>query len=83
MHIGGVGRIINSFTLRDVSDNIGIPTFGRLFRTQAEENCRLKFCTLVVGYNQNVLIDSIFIAAQNGLLYYREQFHNPTSAERQ
>jgi len=32
-------------------------------------------------YDQNVLIDSIFITLQNGLLYYRQPFHNSTSDE--
>ena len=35
----------------------------------------------MLGYDQNVLIDSIFITLQNGLLYYRQPFHNPTSVE--
>jgi hypothetical protein len=33
-------------------------------------------------YNQNVLLDSLFIKLQNGLLYYPQPFHNPTSVER-
>jgi hypothetical protein len=33
------------------------------------------------GYDQNVLIDSIFIKLQNGLLCYCQAFHNPTSVE--
>jgi len=36
----------------------------------------------MLGYDQNVLIDSIFIELQNGLLYYHQPFHNPTSVER-
>jgi len=36
----------------------------------------------VLGYDQNVLIDSIFIDLQNGLLHYRQLFHSPTSVER-
>jgi len=35
----------------------------------------------VLGYDQNVLIDSVFIKLQNGLLYYRQPFHCPTSVE--
>jgi len=35
----------------------------------------------VLGYDQNVLIDSIFNKLQNGLLYYCHPFHCPTSIE--
>jgi len=35
----------------------------------------------VLGYDQNVLIDSVLIKLQNGLLYYCQPFHNPTSVE--
>jgi len=35
----------------------------------------------VLGYDQNVLIDSVFIKLQNGLLYYCQPFHCPTSVE--
>jgi len=35
----------------------------------------------VLGYDQNVLIDSVFIKLQNRLLYYRQPFHCPTSVE--
>jgi len=35
----------------------------------------------MLGYHQNVLIDSIIIKLQNGLVYYRQPFHNPTSVE--
>jgi hypothetical protein len=33
------------------------------------------------GYDQNALLDSMFIRFQNGLLYYHQPFHNPTSVE--
>jgi len=36
---------------------------------------------LVPGYDQNVLIESIFIILQNGLLYYQLPFYYPTSVE--
>jgi len=35
----------------------------------------------VPGYDQNVLLDSIFIKHQNGLLYYGQPFQNTTSVE--
>ena len=35
----------------------------------------------MLRYDQNILIDSIFIKLQNGLLYYRQPFHCPTSVE--
>jgi hypothetical protein len=36
----------------------------------------------VLGYNQYELIHSIIITFPNGLLYYIQPFHNPTSVER-
>jgi hypothetical protein len=36
----------------------------------------------VLGYDHNVLLDGIFIKFQNGLSYYRQPFHCPTSVER-
>jgi len=36
----------------------------------------------VLGYDHNVLLESTFIILQNGLLYYRQPFHNPTCIER-
>jgi hypothetical protein len=37
---------------------------------------------MVVGYDQNILIDSVFIKPQNGLLYYRQPCYCPTSVQR-
>jgi hypothetical protein len=48
---------------------------------QIDEDWGHKVSGLLLGYDQNVLIDSIFIKFQNGLLYYRQQFHNPTCVE--
>jgi len=68
-------------SLRDASEDSGIPNFGQLFRAQIEEDCGPKVCGLMLGYDQNALFDSIFIKLQNGLLYYCQPFHNPTSVE--
>ena len=35
----------------------------------------------MLGYNQNIFIDSIFITLQNGQLYYCQLFHSPPSVE--
>ena len=48
---------------------------------QINEDWGHKVCGLVLRYDQNVLMDSIFIKLQNGLLYYHQPFHNPTSIE--
>jgi len=40
-----------------------------------------KVSGLMLGYDQNVLIDSIFIKLQNGLLNHHQPFHNPTPVE--
>ena len=36
----------------------------------------------MLGYDQNVFLDSITVELQNGLLYYRQPFHCPISVER-
>jgi len=76
-----VCRSIKLTSLRDASEDFRIPNFGQLFRAQIEEDWRHKVSGLVLGYNQNVLLDSIFIKLQNVLLYYHQPFHNPTSVE--
>jgi len=80
-HVRGVCRSIKLTSLRDTSEDFGIPNFGQLFRGQIEQDWRHKVSGLVLGYDQTVLIDSIFIILQNGLLYYHRPFHNPTSVE--
>jgi hypothetical protein len=67
---------------RDTSDDFAIPNFGQLFCAQIEEDWGHEVCELVRRYDQNVLIDSIFIKLHNGLLYYRQPCHCPTSVER-
>jgi len=77
-----VCRCIKLTSLGDASVDIGIPNFGQLFRTQLEYGWGHEVSGLVLRYDQNVLIDSVFIKLQNGLLYYRHPFHCPTSVER-
>jgi len=81
-HVRGVCRSIKLTSLRVASEDFGIPNFGQLFRAQIDEDLGQKLSGLMLGYDQNVLIDTIFIKLQNGLLYYRQPFHNPTSVER-
>jgi len=81
-HVRGVCRSIKFTSLRDASEHIGMPNLGQLFRSQLEEDWGPEVCGLVLGYDQNVLIDSICIKFQNVLLYYSQPFHNPTSVER-
>jgi len=82
MHVCGVCRSFKLTSLRDASEDFGIPNFGQLFRPQIEKDWGHKVSGLVLGYNQNVLLDSIFIKLQNGLLYYCQPYHNPTAVER-
>jgi hypothetical protein len=77
-----VCRHIKISSLRDASVDFGIPNFGQPFRTQIEDDWGHEVTGLVLGYDQNVLIDSVFIKLQNGLLYYRQPFHCPTAVER-
>jgi len=77
-----VCRSIKLTSLRDALEDFGIPNFGQLFLTQIEDDWGHEVSGLVLGYDQNVLIHSVFIKLQNGLLYYRQPFHCPTSVER-
>jgi len=81
-HVRGVCRCIELTSLRDASVGFGIPNFGQLFCTQIEDDWGHDVSGLVLRYDQNVLIDSVFIKLQNWLLYYRQLFHCPTSIER-
>jgi len=82
MHVRGVCRSIKLTSLRDPSEDFGIPNFGQLYHVQIEEDWGHKVRGFVLGYDQNVLLNGIFIHLQNGLLYYHQPFHNPTSVER-
>jgi len=50
-----------------------------LFCPQTPENWGQIVSGLVLRRDKNVLLDSIFIKLQNGLLYYCQPLHNPTS----
>ena len=78
----GVCRSIKLPSLRDALEDFGIPNFGQLFHMQIEDDWGHEVNGLVLRYDQNVLLDSIFIKLPNGLLYYRPLFHCPTSVER-
>jgi len=73
-HVRGVCRSIKLTSLRDASEDFGIPNFGQLFCAQIEEDRGYEVSGLVLGYDQNVLIDSKSIQLQNWLLYYRQPF---------
>jgi len=81
-HVRGVCSSIKLTSLRDASVDFGIPNFGQLLCTQIEDDWGHEVSGLVLGYDQNVLIDSVFIKLQNGLLCYCQPFHRPTSVER-
>jgi len=80
-HVRGMCRSIKLTSLRDGSVDFGIPNFEQLFRTQIEDAWGHEVSRLVLEYDQNVLIDSVFIKLQNGLFCYRQPFHCPTSVE--
>jgi hypothetical protein len=81
-HVRDVCRSIKLTSHSDASEDFGIPNFGQLFRAQIEQDWGPEVSGLMLGYDQNVLLDSIFIKLQNGLLYYHPPFHCPTSVER-
>jgi hypothetical protein len=81
-HTCRVCQSIKCTSLRDASVHFGIPNFGQLFHTQIEDGWRHAVSGLVLGYDQNILIYSVFMKVQNELLYYRQPFHCPTFVER-
>ena len=77
------GKLDSLLTLlRDASVDFGIPYFAQPCCTQIEADWGHEVSGLVLGYDQNVLIDTIFITHHNGLLCYRQPFHCRTSVER-
>ena len=74
-------RSIKLTLLTDTSEDFGIPNSGQLFRSQNKNDWAHEVSGLVLGYYQNVVLGSIFIKLRNGLLYYRQPFHCPTSVE--
>ena len=60
-HVRRVRRRINLTSLRDALQDFGIPNFEQLFRAQIDEDWGPNVRGLVLGYDQNVLIDTIFI----------------------
>jgi len=66
---------------RDASEDFGIPNFGQLFRAEIKEDWGHEVSGLVLGFDRNVLIDSLFINLHNRPLYYRQPFYCSTSVE--
>jgi len=79
-----VCRVCSSTTLtllRDASVDFRISNCGQPFCTQSEEDWGHEVNGLLLGYDHNVLIDTIYNKLRNGLLYYCQAFHCPTSAK--
>ena len=80
-HVREVCRTIKLTSLTVATEHFGIHNYGLLFRAQIEEDWGHEVSGLVLWYNQNVLLEGIFIKLQNGLSYYGQPFHCPTSVE--
>jgi hypothetical protein len=72
-----VRRSIKLTSLRVASEDFGIPKFGQQFRAQIDEDWEHEVSGLVLGYDQNVLIDSIFITLQNGAVVLPSTISQP------
>jgi len=81
-HLRGVCRSIKLTSLSDASVDFRIPNFEQLFRKHIKDDWGHEVSGLVLEYDQNLLIDSVFTKLQHGLLYYHQTFHYPTSVER-
>jgi len=80
-HVHRVCSCIILTSLRDVSQDFGIPNSQHLCCRKIHEDWGHKGSGLVLEYDQNILTDSIFVKLQNGLLYYSQPFHWRTSVE--
>jgi len=67
MNVSRVYRCIKLTSLRDALEDYWCQIFRQLFRSQIDDDWGQEDCRLVLEYNQNVLIDSIFIELQNRL----------------
>jgi len=65
-HVRGMCRSIKLTLLRDVSVDFGIPNSGQLFHTEIADDWGHEVNGLVLGCDQNVLIDSLFINFRMG-----------------
>jgi len=80
-HVHGVCRSTKLTSLREASEDFGFRSFGQLFRTQIEVDWGHEVSGLVLGKDQNVLLDSTFNKLQIGLSYYHQPFHFHTAVE--
>jgi len=81
-HVRGVWSSIKLMLLRIASEDVRLPIFGQLFRGQIIEDWTREVRGLVLWHDPNILSDSILSELQNGMLYYHQPFHCPTSVER-
>jgi len=61
IHIHRVCRSIKLTSLRDEAEDFGIPNFGQPFCAQIDEDWGHEVSGLMLRYDQNVLLDSVFI----------------------
>jgi hypothetical protein len=72
-----VCRSIKLTSLRVASEDFTIPNFRQQFRAQIEKDWGHEVCGLVLGYDQIVLLDNIFINLHNVLLYFPSTISQP------
>jgi hypothetical protein len=77
-HVHRVRRSVKGTSIRDAFEDFGIPNVHQVCRTKIQDDWVQDVSELVLRYNQNLLIDTILILLQNGLLYNCQPFHNPT-----
>jgi hypothetical protein len=80
-HVWGVCTSIKSTSLRAASEGFRIPHCEQIFPPIIHDDWWHEVSGPVFRYDQNVLFDSIFMKLQNGLSYYSQPFHCPTSVE--
>ena len=72
---------MKSTLLRDIIEAFGISNGTQNIDAQITEDWEHNISRLVLGTYENILLDSIFIKLQNGLLYCCQPFHSLTSVE--
>jgi hypothetical protein len=77
----GHWRSVAFTTLRDESNDVGIPSNGQQLCAQYKWGWVSEVHVQVFQYDQNVFIASIFFKLPNGLMFYHQPFHFPISDE--
>jgi hypothetical protein len=78
-HFCAVCKSVKLTSLRDTSEDVWIPNTWQLFYSKIEDDWGRNVSGLVLAYDKNIRLDSLFSKPQNGLLFNCQPFHCPIS----